>query len=82
MALEAEIKVFNENIEEWLKHHSGKFVAIHRSDISGFFDDAEAALVSGLENWGNVPFLIRRVIREEPIAQIPALFLGLIHAGA
>jgi hypothetical protein len=33
-----------------------------------------------LRRFGNSPFLIKQVVREEKVHQIPALSLGILHA--
>lgn len=81
MPLEMELGFFNENRADWLKHHQGKYVVILQRELGGFFDNAEAAFVAGLERWGNVPFLLKKVVDEETVEQIPALVYGFTHAG-
>lgn len=82
MALEAELKYFSDHIREWLEHHQGKYVVIRGDSNSGFFDDAESAFEHGISLWGNVPFLVKEVSKEDRIEQSPALVYGLIHAGS
>lgn len=82
MALEVETKYFASHVEEWLQHHAGKYVIIHNESLGGFFDDADAAFQRGISQWGNVPFLVKEVSKEDRIEQSPALVYGLINAGA
>ena len=58
MALDAELKVFNDNRDAWLKHHANKFVLVKENEIAGFFDSAETAFVEGIERWGNVSLIL------------------------
>ena len=81
MCLEREQAFFEEHRAEWLEHHEGKFALIHGTELAGFYDTDEKAYEEGVDRWGVVPFLIKRVLREDPIEHIPALFHGLIHAG-
>lgn len=80
MLLQAEIKFFNTNLAEWLPHHAGKFALIRGEESAGFFDTADAAYAEGIQRWGNVPFLIKQVLLQEPVEQLPALVYGTIHA--
>ena len=63
--LRLEIEAFEKNRVEWLKHHAGKFAVLKGSDICGFYDSDENALVAGLEKYGDVPFLIKEVLEED-----------------
>ena len=56
-------------------------VDIKDSEFLGVFDTPQAAYDAGLNKWGNVPFLIKPVVKVEKPQQIPALYLGLLHAG-
>lgn len=80
MILERERNCFDAKKSEWLIHHEGKFVLIREGEVLGFFDTADLAYVAGLERFGNVPLLIKPILRDEPIEQAPALMCGLIHA--
>ncbi len=81
MALEAELKQFEEKRVEWLAHYEGKFVLIFEQEVAGFYDSAEAAYEEGVRRWGNVSFLIKQVLPSDPVEHIPALVYGLIDAG-
>jgi hypothetical protein len=38
MALEAEIRTYEEKLPELMQHHAGKYVVIHGSEFVGAFD--------------------------------------------
>jgi hypothetical protein len=57
-----------------------KFAVLKGDRYLGAFDAYLAAYDAGLKAWGNVPFLIKQVLREERTETMPALALGLIHA--
>lgn len=81
MALETELQYFDSIKSELLKHHEGKYVVIVGTEQLGVFDDAESAYGYGIEKRGNVPMLIKQVLREEPpVESVPAMMLGLIGA--
>ena len=80
MVLETEQKHYDSIKHNLLKHHEGKFVLIIAEDMLGAFDNPVDAYKVGLQERGNVPMLIKHVLREEPTEEIPALSLGLLSA--
>lgn len=78
--LREEIAFFEANKPRLLADHREKFVLIKGSELAGTFDTAERAYVAGLERFGNVPFLIKQVLEDEPAVHLPALSLGLLRA--
>lgn len=80
MALEQEARYYASRKAEFLKCYEGQFVLVRGETFVGAYTTEEQAYAAGLEKFGNVAFLIRRVEKEEPIARIPALTLGLLNA--
>ena len=80
MALEEEIAYYTRHREDLLSKYEWKFVLIKGSELIGNFDNADTAYQEGLRRFGNSPFLIKQVVREEKVHQIPALSLGILHA--
>jgi hypothetical protein len=78
--LQVELAHFEEIKGELLKHHLGKFALIKGKELVGTFTKREEAYEAGVKRFGNVPMLIRQVVAEEPVQQIPALMHGLINA--
>jgi hypothetical protein len=76
----AELAAFEAQKEELLKLCLGKLAVFKGSKFLGTFDNFSAAYAAGIKEWGNVPFLIQEIIPQAPVAQAPALCLGLIHA--
>lgn len=81
LALEKELKYYQDHLDELLQHYEGKFVLIKGEQLVGAFDDPRDAYEEGVKRFGNTPFLIKRVQKEEHEEQIPALNLGILHAG-
>jgi hypothetical protein len=75
-----EMAYFKDHLEDLLLHHSGKFVLIHGAELAGVFDTMAAAYEAGIQNWGNVPMLIRQVRKEVTIETVPALMHGVVRA--
>lgn len=80
MALEVERKFFEEQKAELLKHYDGQFALIMGYRLVGTFTTHGEAFSAGVENFGNVAFLIQRVQDEEEVIQHPSLTIGLISA--
>lgn len=78
-ALQEELRFFEKNKLEYLKHYQGQFVLIKDKRLIGSYTTEEEAYKAGIEQFGNTPFLIKRVVKEEPINVIPALMVGLIR---
>ena len=76
-----ELPAFEKKKQELLMLCEGKFAVFRGSEFLGVFDTPQAAYDAGVGKWGNVAFLIKPVVREEKPQQIPALYLGLLHAG-
>ncbi len=80
MALETELHFFEARKEELLRHHEGKYALVIGEELLGVFDSREEAYKAGVEKRGNVPMLIKQILREEPTETVPALTLGLFRA--
>ena len=78
--LEIEIRYFEANLENWLKDHQGKFALVKGEELIGTFDNPENAYIAGVQKFGNVPFLIRRITGQDTTVHLPALTLGLLRA--
>lgn len=61
MALEAEIKAFDERRTELEQHHKGKFVVFRGDEFIGAFDTVDAAAAEAVRRFGRGPYLIRQV---------------------
>jgi hypothetical protein len=81
MTLEKEVAYFAAHKDEWLQSYEGLFVLVKDEELVGAYASEEEAYRSGLERFGNAPFLIKRVTKEdEETAHFPALVLGLLNA--
>lgn len=80
--LEEENRAFNEKKADLLAFCSGKYAVFKGSSFLGVFDSTDHAYSAGIEAFGNVPFLIKRVQEIEPEVKFPALCLGLLYAHA
>lgn len=67
VVLEREYKVFKEHQSELLAKGEGKFALIKGDTIVDLFASYEDALKEGLKRFGDVPFLIQEIQREEDV---------------
>ena len=67
VALEREYKTFKEHLAELLAKGEGKFVLIKGEAIVDVLASYEDALKEGLAKFGNVPFFIKEISREEDV---------------
>ena len=77
---EKELKYYKEQKEELLKHYENQFVVIKNDRFLGAYTTEQEAYEAGLKELGNVPFLIKRVTKEEELVRFPALAVGVINA--
>jgi hypothetical protein len=66
MALEPELATYQAHLPELLTSE-GKYALIHGQDVAGCFDSYEDALAARYDQFGLVPFLVKKVQRVEPI---------------
>lgn len=80
MILDKELKYFNEHKDELLKYYENQFVLIKDDMLIGAFTTEAEAYAAGIQKFGNQPFLIKKVTKEEEVVHFPALTLGLLNA--
>ncbi|MFW6071100.1 MAG: hypothetical protein ACOC86_01800 [Candidatus Bipolaricaulota bacterium] len=82
LTLRNEIKLYESKKEDWVNEYGeGKFIAIQGDAVLGPYDSQQKAYEEGLNKFGLQPFLVQRVSKEEQVDHLPALELGIIHAG-
>lgn len=82
LRLKNEVKLYESKKNDWVaKYGEGKFVAIQKDVVLGPYDSQQKAYEKGLNEFGLEPFLVQKVSKEEQVDHIPALELGIIHAG-
>jgi hypothetical protein len=80
MVLDAELRYFESIKDDLLRHSETKFALIIGKELLGIFDNPGEAYKTGIEKRGNVPMLIKQVLKEDTTARVPAMMLGLLHA--
>ncbi len=70
MALDNELQFFREHLIDMLgvnDINEGKYTVIKGTDVQGPFDTYEAALEAGFGRHGLVPFLVKKLERNESV---------------
>jgi len=63
--LEQELETYAVNIDSLLASSEGKFVLVHCDKLLGTFDSQVDAITWGYRELGNVPFLVKQVLKVE-----------------
>jgi hypothetical protein len=66
--LETERLYFEAHKAEWLRQHENLFVLIKGQELIGVFPDAESAYSEGISRFSLEPFLVKQILKEEPIS--------------
>ena len=77
--LDKEKGVFESHRADLLKRARGKYALVVGEDLVDVFDHREEAYAAGVERFGNVPMLIKRVQESDDVDVLPALTLGLLR---
>lgn len=75
--LSEELKTYEANLESLLGAHEGKFVLIHDDRVLGAFDSQMDAITGGYRQLGNVPFLVKQVVKVELPLSFVSNLLGV-----
>jgi hypothetical protein len=70
MALENELQYYRLHLVDMLGVNAineGKYAVIKADEFQGAFDSYEEALEAGYGRYGLVPFLVKKIERDEPI---------------
>ncbi len=63
--LDLELKTYDARRDELLASAEGKFALIRREEVAEIYDSQEDAIREGYRRFGNVPFLVKQVLRVE-----------------
>ena len=76
-ALETELKTYDQNRDHLLGTAEGKFVLIHNSQVVGVYDSKMDAINAGYQQFGNVPFLVKQIVKVETPQNFISNLLGV-----
>ncbi|MBI1749565.1 MAG: hypothetical protein HY234_04310 [Acidobacteria bacterium] len=75
--LDTEWETFERHREELVGRSEGKYVLIHGDQILGVFDSQRDAIAQGYERLGNVPFLVKQILRFDVPQNFVTNLLGI-----
>lgn len=75
--LTAELKTYEEHRNELLGTSEGKFVLIHGTEVIGVYESQRDAIAEGYKRFGNVPFLVKQIVKVEIPLNFSSHHLGL-----
>jgi hypothetical protein len=75
--LSKELKTYEANLENLLGSHEGKFVLIYGDKVLGTFDSQMDAITWGYRELGNVPFLVKQVVKVDVPLSFVSNLLGV-----
>jgi hypothetical protein len=75
--LSKELKTYEASLQNLLGSHEGKFVLIHDDKILGTFDSQMDAITWGYKELGNVPFLVKQVVKVDVPLSFVSNLLGV-----
>lgn len=59
--LETELKTYGAKKQELLRQNVGKYVLIKGTAVIGIFESEKDAVRAGIDKFGNVPFLVKKI---------------------
>ena len=63
--LDTELKTYQQERDHLLATAEGRFVRIRGEQVAGVFDSKMDAIAQGYQKFGNVPFLVKQIVRIE-----------------
>ena len=75
--LDAEMKTYETNRDQLLGTAEGKFVLIQNNQVVGIYDSKMDAIAMGYQQFGNVPFLVKQIVKVEAPQNFTSNLLGV-----
>lgn len=75
--LAKELKTYEENFNSLVGTNEGKFVVVHDNRVLGVFDSQFDAITWGYRQLGNIPFLVKQVVKVESPLSFVSNLLGV-----
>lgn len=75
--LDNELRTYKKHREELLGTAEGKYVLIHNDQVVGVFESKMDAISQGYRQFGNVPFLVKQVLKIEVPQDFVSNLLGV-----
>ena len=75
--LDTELKTYEQQRDHLLATAEGKFVLIHNDEVVGTYDSKMDAIAQGYHQFGNVPFLVKQILKIEVAQNFISNLLGI-----
>ena len=75
--LDTELRTYEQNRDHLLLTAEGKFVLIRKSQVIGVYDSKMDAIAAGYQQFGNVPFLVKQIVKVEAPQNFTSNLLGV-----
>lgn len=75
--LDTELETYERHRDELLGKSEAQYVLIHGEEIIGVFDSRKDAIEQGYERFGNVPFLVKQILKIETPENFVSNLLGV-----
>lgn len=75
--LEVELKTYEQHRDKLLGTAEGKYVLIRDDQVVGVFDSKMDAIAQGYQRFGNVPFLVKQILKVEVPQNFVSNLLGV-----
>jgi len=72
-----ELETYERHRDELLGKSEGKFALIHGNQIVSIFDSKKDAIEQGYERFGNIPFLVKQIVKVETPQNFVSNLLGI-----
>ncbi len=76
-ALETELKTYEQQRDHLLATAEGRFVLIRDESIVGVYESKMDAIAQGYNQFGNVPFLVKQILKIEIPQNFVSNLLGV-----
>jgi hypothetical protein len=67
MELDRELETFQKELPRLLKDYAGKYALVFGDRVDSIWDTEEEALDAGDDRFGLAPYLVKRILKEEPV---------------
>jgi hypothetical protein len=75
--LDTELKTYDQQRSRLLSAYEGKYVLIHGDQVVGAYESKMDAIMLGYQKFGNVPFLVKQVLRVETPMEFTSSLIDL-----
>lgn len=75
--LETALKTYDQNRARLIGKQEGKYVLIHEDQVVAVCDSRTDAIAQGYRQFGNVPFLVKQILKVESPEEVISFALGI-----